>query len=125
MFEAHTLVIASLRQTVEQKDDGVPRKVPQAERAARMEQLKLTLSGINITGDFEPGHAVLDKGCNMFEQHVVKYIEPGVCITRAAEVLGATKDKRLAFEHGVVVKDKELEMKTPTTTEIARRGIAF
>ena len=69
MFEAHTLVIASLRQTVEQKDDGVPRKVPQAERAARMEQLKLTLSGINITGDFEPGHAVLDKGCNMFQIH--------------------------------------------------------
>ena len=132
VFEAHTLVIASLRQTVEQKDDSVPRKVPQAERAARMEQLRLALSGITITGDFEPGHAVLDKACNMLEQNVIKYIEPAVCITRASEVLGATKDKKLSFEHGaLVMNDKETDLRAPTSTEMqlyhafARRGIAF
>ncbi len=132
VFEAHTLVIASLRQTVEQKDDNIPRKVPQAERSARMELLKTTLSGINITGDFEPGHCVLDKMCNMMEQNVIKYIEPAVCITRAAEVLGATKDKKLSFEHGtLVMKEKDQDMRTQTSTEMqlyhafARRGIAF
>ena len=87
---------------MEQKDDSIPRKVPQAERTARMEHLKTTLSGINITGDFEPGHCVLGKACSMLEQNVIKYIEPAVCITRSAEVLGATKDKKLAFEHGAL-----------------------
>ena len=132
LFESHTLVIASLRQTVEQKEDSAPRKVPQAERNERMEQVKRSLAGISVTGEYDPAHSLLDKATHMFEHNTIKYIEPAVCLSRSAEVLGESKDKRLALEGGsLVVRDKDNEMKTQTQTEMqlfyafARRGIAL
>lgn len=132
IFEAHTLVIASLRQTVEQKDDSAPRKVPQAERNERMDQVKRSLAGISVTGEYDPSHALLDRATHMLEHNTIKYIEPAACLSRSAEVLGESKDKRLSLEGGsLVVRERDNELRTQTQTEMqlfyafARRGIAL
>ena len=59
-FEAQTFVIASLRQVIEQKDDGAPKKIGAAERETRMNAIKLELGGLSISDDNEPSHALLE-----------------------------------------------------------------
>ena len=66
-FEAHTYLVASLRQQVDQSEDSQPRRVAFAERTQRMEALRLELRGIEISGELEPAHSLLDKTCKMFE----------------------------------------------------------
>ena len=131
-FEAQTLVIVSLRQVVDQRDDTVPRKVGAAERETRMRALKAAVVGIQVSGEHEPSHNLLDKVCAMFEQNSVKYFEPCQCISRTAEVQGTTKTKELAFEHGaLVVRDPSDKTAVPIDSEIKlhyamiRRGLAF
>ena len=50
-------MIASLLQTVEQKDDSAPRKAPQPNE--RMDQVKRSLAGISVTGEYDPAHCLI------------------------------------------------------------------
>ena len=81
-FEAQTYVVAVLRQGLEQREEGAPRKVSHAERTTRMAALQASLSGVFITGELDPAHVLLDKATAMFDQNVVKYLEPAACISR-------------------------------------------
>ena len=96
-FEAQTLLVATLRQQVEQKEDGEPRKIGFAERSTRMEALQRALSGVAIEGELEPAHSLLDRVCSMYEQNTVKYFEPSTCVSRALEVQGTTSFVSSAF----------------------------
>ena len=84
-FEAQTFLVATLRQSVDRNED-VPKKIVHAERTARMDLLKRTLVGVNIQGELEPAHCVLDKFSHMFELNSVKYYEPASCISRSFEI---------------------------------------
>ena len=131
-FEAQTYLIAGLRQGLDQPDDSQPKKIPFAERSTRMEALKRRLSGVSIKGEYEPAHVLLEKACAMFDQNLVKYLEPSVCISRAYEVQGSKQTRELAFEKGsVVLKNQDEKLSTVTDSELklhfalTRRGIAF
>ena len=65
-FEAHTYLVATLRQQVDQSDETQPRKVAYAERTQRMDRLRQDLRGLDITGEIEPSHGLLDKCCAIF-----------------------------------------------------------
>lgn len=80
-FEAQTFLIATLRQSVE-KTDEVPRKIAFAERTSRMQALQTALAGVDISGENEPAHCVLDKACNIYESNTLKYLEPASCVSR-------------------------------------------
>ena len=106
-FEAQTLLIASLRQVAEQRDDGVPKKLGQAERETRMAQIRRELAGLQIFEENEPSHHLLEKACQINDTNTFKYIEPSACTSHSQEVQGGTKTKELAFESGsLVLKDK-------------------
>ena len=131
-FEAQTLLVASLRQVVDQREDSAPRKIGSAERETRMAAIRVELGGIDVSEENEPSHALLDKACQIHDNNSVKYLEPASCTSRSMEVQGGAKTKELAFESGaLVVRDKEDKTQAPTDTEMklhfamVRRGIAF
>ena len=62
-FEAQTLLVASLRQIVDQKDDGAPKKIGSAERETRMGAIRTELAGLMITDENEPSHAHFALAC--------------------------------------------------------------
>lgn len=118
-FEAQTLLVATLRQQVEQKEDGEPRKIGFAERSTRMEALQRALSGVAIEGELEPAHSLLDRVCSMYEQNTVKYFEPSTCVSRALEVQGTTKSRELTLEKGsLVMRSNDDKLQASTDSEI-------
>ena len=84
--EAQTLITASLRQIVESRDDGAPKKIGAAERETRMAAIKAELAGLSISDDNEPSHLLLEKACQMGESNTLKYLEPSSCTSRSQEV---------------------------------------
>ena len=131
-FEAQTILVASLRQIVDQKEDGAPKKIGSAERETRMAAIRTELAGVMIVDESEPSHSLLEKTCQIFETNTLKYLEPAACTSRAQEVQSGTKTKELAFEGGsLIVKDKEDKLVAPTASELqflnamTRRGIAY
>ena len=55
-FEAQTLLVASLRQVVEHRDDGAPKRIGAAERETRMNAIRAELGGLCIADEYEPSH---------------------------------------------------------------------
>lgn len=51
-FECQTLVLASLREQVTNPEQAMNRKIPEAERDARMATLRASLPGLTIEGPF-------------------------------------------------------------------------
>ena len=132
-FEAHTYLVATLRQQIDQSDESQPRKVAFAERTQRMDRLRQDLRGLDISGEFEPSHGLLDKCCAMFDSNSVKWLEPSVWISRSMEVQGAPKSRELTLEKGSLILKNEDKMTCSTDSEIklhyafSRRavGLAF
>jgi hypothetical protein len=130
-FEAHTYLVASLRQQVDQSEDSQPRRVAFAERTQRMEALRLELRGIEISGELEPAHSLLDKTCKMFEDNSIKWLEPSTCISRSMEVQGTSKSRELTLEKGALILKQDEKATCSTDSEIklhyafTRRALAF
>ena len=130
-FEAQTFLVATLRQNVEKSDD-TPRKIAFAERASRLEALQRAVVGVQISGEHEPAHCVLDKACHMFETNTLKNLDPASCVSRSLEIQGTTKNRELTFEKGsLVLKSGDDKLQSPTDSEIkvhyamVRRGLAL
>ena len=130
-FEAHTYLVATLRQQIDQSDDSQPRKVAFAERTQRMERLRQDLRGLDIAGEMEPAHSLLDKCCAMFDSNSVKWLEPSVCISRSMEVQGTPKSRELTLEKGSLILKQDDKMTCATDSEIKlhyalnRRAVAL
>ena len=130
-FEAHTYLVASLRQQVDQSEDSQPRRVAFAERTQRMEALRLELRGIEISGELEPAHSLLDKTCKMFEDNSIKWLEPSTCISRSMEVQGTSKSRELTLEKGALILKQDEKATCSTDSEIklhyafTRRALAL
>lgn len=56
LFEAHTRVLASLKERATSPDALLTKKVPATERESKMRQVRAALSGLVIEGATEPGH---------------------------------------------------------------------
>ena len=130
-FEAQTYLTATLRQAVDRTDDA-PRKIPMAERSTRMEAIRANLGGLNISGELEPAHSVLDKMCGMYEANSLKYMDFASCISRPFEIQNVTaKNKELTLERGSLVLKATDGPQAATDSEIkahyafVRRGVAF
>ena len=87
-FEAFTMVAADMKRRLERTDDDAPRKLPQPERAARRESLQRRLTGISLTGELEPSHALVDLCVQMHEDNVARWIDWTLCTKRDQEVQG-------------------------------------
>ena len=130
-FEAHTYLVATLRQQIDHSDDSQPCKVAFAERTQRMDRLHQDLRGLDISGEMEPAHVLLDKFCAMFDSNSVKWLEPSVCISRSMEVQGTPKSRELTLEKGSLILKQDDKMTCATDSEIKlhyafnRRAVAL
>ncbi|CAE7528686.1 IPI1 [Symbiodinium sp. CCMP2592] len=77
---------AFLSSYVERTDDSAPRKLAAPDRADRLQRQQVRLSGLTIHGPTLPGHAVIDKCVQMYEDNVLHYLPPQSCPCRDDEV---------------------------------------
>ena len=133
LFEAQTMMLASLQEQVTVTDQSAIEKLPVAERETKMKNLKNKLSGLLIEGPLEPAHCLLELAANMHQINEVRYISPEKSVSRSHEVLTAkTPSKQLDISaKNLVVKEKSEvpEMATSSALQVhealQRRGLAL
>eukprot|EP00435_Cladocopium_sp_Y103_P075269 s92_g55.t1 len=76
------------------------------ERDERMKKLSSKITGLVITGDFEPAHSVVGVFTTMIEEAAPKYLPLSKCVSREQELLSQRVDKRI-----VVLEDQKLQVK--------------
>eukprot|EP00435_Cladocopium_sp_Y103_P045636 s2855_g13.t1 len=134
LFESQTQLLADLKDKILNPEPLLARKVPAAEREARLSNLKLRLNGVIVEGHSEPAHAFLDLATQLFDQNVLRYIPLEKCYSRLTElsVSGQPQSKLLEVESSkVVVKDRELDHEATVQSSyqaleaLKRRGLAL
>ncbi|CAE7555695.1 SLC24A2, partial [Symbiodinium sp. CCMP2592] len=86
LHESYNLTVSELQSQVERTDDSAPRKLAAPDRADRLQRQQVRLSGLTIHGPTLPGHAVIDKCVQMYEDNVLHYLPPQSCPCRDDEV---------------------------------------
>ena len=136
-FEATTLVIASLKQSVanETNDQQMNlKKLPIAEKRARAEEQAGRLAGLNLVGELEPSHHLVDLANHILETGSIIWIAPSKCSKRDDEIQVAIKERASSIQ----IENSVLKV-AQTTTEVQgdmgselklqwcwqRRGVAF
>ena len=109
LFEAHMLVLASLKEQVTRPDAAAHRKVPASERESKMANIKTTLVGLNLEGANEPGHTLLGACAQMLHLNEIRYVPPEKCVSRLHEVTHARQPtKQIELEADkLVIKEKQ------------------
>ncbi len=124
MFEAFTLTVLDLSQTVTRTSDDPPQRLSAPERAARMKKLKHRLIGISITEALEPSHKLMDTYVQMYEDDVLRFVPWNELTEGSQEVLNVKKDK---LQHDrtfapdangfMKAKAKEIDIKASLTSD--------
>ena len=94
-FESCTLIVAHTKQQVslDARAEG-SRKLPAAEKQARLVQQQERLSGLHIVGELQPSYALVDLVASMLETNAVIWVSPSKCAKRESEIQhSATKEK--------------------------------
>lgn len=134
IFEAQTALIGQLRAEADPCADPASRKLPPPERAARCEEQKRRLAGLDLTGPLEVAHSVYDLFAGMLEQGQLKYVHPCKCITRAQEVGAIKPPKEIRLDtssNALVVKEATQDKDCSTATDmevwqaLTRRSLAM
>lgn len=134
LFESQTQLLALLKDQVTNPDPASTKKVPQAEKEARLANLRNRLSGVLIEGHTEPCHSLLDAACQIYDQNILRYIPLEKCYSRLTELSMTTKNpsKLLEVEASkIVLKDKEMEHEASVQSSyqalesFKRRGLAL
>ena len=68
-FEAITLVVAHLKQQAIADPAEAVKKLPLAEKQARIEDQKLRLKGVLLEDEMQPSHSLIDACAHMIEQN--------------------------------------------------------
>ena len=88
-FEATTLIVATLNEQVK-SDTADPsalvKKLPAAEKQARLEKQQARLTGIKIVGELAPSHQLLDLANSTLESGAIVWIAPSRCSKRDDEI---------------------------------------
>ncbi|CAE7029855.1 unnamed protein product [Symbiodinium sp. CCMP2592] len=85
-FESYTLTAAELKRQTEATESDVPRKLPPAEIASRIEALQRKVLPLLIEDSLEPSHSVVNLVSQCVEDQRVRYIELCRVTTRNQEV---------------------------------------
>ena len=133
-FEAQTAVIAIIRSQSDPNSDPSQRKLPVAERNARLAEQRRRLVGMSLEGPLEVAHSVYEMVSGMLESDSLKYLHPSKCITRAMEISAQKPPKELKLDSsgtGIVVKEASNQQECPVHGELdlmealTRRSLAF
>ena len=133
-FEAAAVVMAELKTKATDSSGDAVRKLPIAEKAARLRDQETRLQGVRIRGELQPSYALIDMVAQMKESDSVTWIAPSKCSKRDSEIQGNMKDKpvTLSLEQQMVkLASAEEPPAVDTSTDLQlqwalqRRGLAF
>ena len=135
-FEACTLIVAHTKQQVNlDANMESSRKLPAAEKQSRLQQQQARLTGVSITGEMQPSHALIDLAASMLETNTIIWIGPSKCSKRETEIqLTATKEKSQVIsveQQTLKITAADTQLKVENNTELQlqwslqRRGIAL
>ena len=110
-YEALTVAVAAIKQRVEAPDE-VSKKLPPQEKDQRLQALKQKITGFDVSGDYEPGHCVIDAFASMLEEGVLKVYPLSKCISREHELQSVKADKQV-----VLLENQQLQLK-PKAAEL-------
>ena len=116
LFEAQALTIQSLKNAVEAPgtESSTPKRIPQAEKEARLAALRARITGLIIEGVNEPAISLFEQTQHQYEQKTVKYLPPERCPSREFEIVQMKPVKQLVVHGGSVMVGETLAM--PDTT---------
>ena len=133
-FEAAATVMAELKTKATDSSNETIRKLPIAEKAARLRDQETRLQGVRIRGELQPSYALVDMVAQMKESDSISWIAPSKCSKRDSEIQGNMKDKpvTLSLEQQMVkLASAEEPPSVDTSTDLQlqwamqRRGLAF
>ncbi len=133
VFESYTLVAADLKARVERKDEDTPRKLAQAERASRHQSQVGRLTGLEVTGEMEPSHALIDLVFQMSEGNQLRYVRWEQCTKRDQALMGLKTDPTWKPDAGGIIREVKVleEVKADISSDLLlgyalqRRSLAF
>ena len=99
-FEAFMLAAQDLRARTEPTSSTTPRQMPQPERRERRLKIEKRLVGLNLRGELEASHHLVDLCVNMYDNDFVEYIPLEMCTKRDMEVQRVAKDPFFATSLG-------------------------
>ena len=133
-FEASAIVMAELKSRATDTTGETGRKLPVAEKTARLRDQEARLSGLRIKGELQPSFALVDLVSQMKESNCVSWIPPSRCSKRDAEIQNSMKEKpiTLSLEQQMVkLSAAEEHIAVDTSTDLQLqwalqgRGLAF
>ena len=132
-FEAQTMLIAQLRQSVVDPDAASKQKLPDAERDQRVKLFKDANPGLFLDPTTEPGHSLLELTSAQERENILRHIPVEKCVSRQHEVLNHRQpSKVLEVESGKInVKEVSDTPEPPAHGALAflealkRRGYAY
>ncbi|CAE7257882.1 unnamed protein product [Symbiodinium sp. CCMP2592] len=137
-FEATAFVVAVLKEHVTGTEgpEGAQsiKRIPPAERRARLSAQQRRLRGLDLTGELCPSHALCDMANTIYETSVMTWISPSKCSKRDAEIQSVSKveaKSAISLEKQSLVVVPHEPAKADTSTELRlqwalmRRGVAF
>ena len=134
IFEAQTTVIALIRTQSDPNNDPTQRKIPAAERNARIQEQRVRLAGMTLEGLHEVAFQVYDTVSGMLESDCLRYLPPSKCIPRSMEITAQKPPKELRLDaSGSSIKVTEAAVDKECTVSgeldmleaMTRRALAF
>ena len=134
IFEAQAIAIQSLKNAVEAPgtESSTPKKIPQAEKEARLADLRTRITGILIEGVNEPAVSFFEQTQHQYEQRTIKYLAPEKCPSREFEIVQMKPVKQLIVHGGNVVVGEASSMPDSTVNSsllvqqaFIRRALAY
>ena len=133
-FEASAIVMADLKARATDTSGDGTRKLPVAEKTARLRDQEQRLPGMRIKGELQPSFALIDLVAQIKETNCVVWIPPSKCSKRDTEIQNQLKDKPMTLtleQQMVKVSAADEVVHTDTSTDLhlqwalQRRGLAF
>ena len=132
-YESYTLTAADLRSKIDRRDEDAPRKLAQAERAARHQSQASRLPGLDLSGELEPSHLLVDLVFQMTEDNQLKYVRWEQCTKRDQELMRLKTDPTWRPDSSGIVREVKTqeEVKADVSTDLKlryalqRRSLAF
>lgn len=133
-FESQTLVVAHLKSQVTVDPSEGVRKLPAAEKEARLQEQKGRLVGLQIRGETQPSYSLVDLVANIAETNNIVWLPPSKCTKRDAEIQMTLKEKPQTVtveNHTLKLAAQPSELKADIGNELQfqwamqRRGFAY
>ncbi len=133
-FESQAFTLQALKNSIDGPGSDVmmPKKIPLAEKEARLNDIRLRLTGISISGPLEPATSLLEHAMHQHETKTIKYLAPERCYSREHEIKHAKPSRSLQVEGGTIAMKDGTSIPSETVftslqfqQAMTRRAIAY